>query len=275
MAVEWCRKSALIADDKLLPGLIYSDFVGRAGWARSEGPLGVRQGQAWGEGMALHRIGGFALTGRRRGQCGLSAAYFTCAVALAMACAGSAARAGDYDDPSGSSFSSKVFKAIGLPDPDHPEYEINYSERSPLVVPPNRNLPAPIAGDKPPPNWPQDPDIKKRQEAKKTTVLHPSSDPVMEEGRPLRPDELIAPGNHASASSSSTGIDSKQGKSFLNFDWFHKEEYGTFTGEPPRASLTDPPPGYQTPSPDQPYGIGPDRKPAKASSRNELQEAPK
>jgi hypothetical protein len=24
--------------------------------------------------------------------------------------------------------------------------------------------------------------------------------------------------------------------------------------------LTDPPPGYQTPSPDQPYGIGPDRK---------------
>jgi hypothetical protein len=61
----------------------------------------------------------------------------------------------------------------------------------------------------------------------------------------------------------------------LNFSWFRKEEYGTFTGEPPRASLTDPPPGYQTPSPDQPYGIGPDRKPAKASSRNELQEAPK
>jgi hypothetical protein len=45
----------------------------------------------------------------------------------------------------------------------------------------------------------------------------------------------------------------------LPFDWFKKEEYGTFTGEPPRASLTDPPPGYQTPSPDQPYGIPPDR----------------
>ena len=35
-----------------------------------------------------------------------------------------------------------------------------------------------------------------------------------------------------------------------------------FTGEPARASLTDPPPGYQTPSPDQPYGLGKD-KPAK------------
>ena len=35
-----------------------------------------------------------------------------------------------------------------------------------------------------------------------------------------------------------------------------KEETAKFTGEPPRASLTDPPPGYQTPSPDQPYGLG-------------------
>jgi hypothetical protein len=61
----------------------------------------------------------------------------------------------------------------------------------------------------------------------------------------------------------------------LNFGWFKKEEYGTFTGEPARANLTDPPPGYQTPSPDQPYGIGPDRKPLKASNRNEIMEAPK
>ena len=35
-----------------------------------------------------------------------------------------------------------------------------------------------------------------------------------------------------------------------------KEEAAKFTGEPPRASLTEPPPGYQTPSPDQPYGVG-------------------
>jgi hypothetical protein len=228
--------------------------------------------------MALHRIVGFALTSRCRGLFRGPAAPVACAAALALVCAsGSIARAGDYDDPSGTSFSSKFFKAVGLPDPDHPEYEINYSERSPLVVPPNRNLPPPIATDKPPaPNWPQDPDLKKRQAAKTVTVLHPSSDPAIEEGRPLRPDELIPPGSRSSAAaSSSPGIDNKEGKGFMNFDWFHKEEYGTFTGEPPRASLTDPPPGYQTPSPDQPYGIGPDRTPPKAGSRNDLQEAPK
>ncbi len=226
-----------------------------------------------GEGMALHRIVGFVLTSRNGGQAwrtsaaqiGLAAAF-----AVGMACASaSVAHAGDYDDPSGTSFTSKVFKAIGLPDPDHPEYEINYSERSPLVVPPNRNLPPPIATDKPPvANWPQDPDVKKRQASKKEPV-HVEGDRVIEEGRPLRPDELIPKGNAASSVSSSPGIEPKGGKSLLTFDWFKKEEYGTFTGEPPRASLTDPPPGYQTPSPDQPYGIPPDRKPAKASTLGE------
>ena len=33
-------------------------------------------------------------------------------------------------------------------------------------------------------------------------------------------------------------------------------EDAKFTGERPRASLTDPPAGYQVPSPDQPYGPG-------------------
>ncbi len=232
----------------------------------------VSKGQAWGEGMALHRIVGFVLTDRR-----LAGGPVVCAAALAMACASvSVAHAGDYDDPSGTSFTSKVFKAIGLPDPNHPEYEINYSERSPLVVPPNRNLPAPIATDKPPaPNWPQDADLKKRQAGKTPTRL-PVADPVMEDGRPLRPDELIPPGSRSSAAAStSPGIETKEGNGILSFDWFKKEEYGTFTGEPPRASLTDPPPGYQTPSPDQPYGIPPDRAPAKVSNRNEIQEAPK
>ena len=32
------------------------------------------------------------------------------------------------------------------------------------------------------------------------------------------------------------------------------EGTASFTGEPARASLTEPPPGYQTPSPNQPYG---------------------
>src|SRR5215471_7911314 len=129
------------------------------------------------------------------------------ATAIACACA-SNARAGDYEDPSGTTFTSKVLKAIGLPDPDHPEYEINYSERSPLVVPPNRNLPPPIATDKPPvANWPQDADIKKRQASKKEPG-HVEGDRVTDEGRPLRPDELIPKGK-ASTTCSSPGIEPK------------------------------------------------------------------
>ena len=196
------------------------------------------------------------------------------ATATASACASNAC-AGDYDDPSGRSFGSQILKAIGLPDPDHPEYEINYSERSPLVVPPNRNLPAPISAEPPAPNWPQDPDIKKRQAAKsEKTILRANGDPVMDEGRPLRPDELIPKGSGSSAASNSPGIEPKH-NSLFSFDWFRKEEYGTFTGEPPRANLTDPPPGYQTPSPDQLYGISPDRKPSKPTTRNDLMESPK
>jgi hypothetical protein len=36
-------------------------------------------------------------------------------------------------------------------------------------------------------------------------------------------------------------------------------EYVTFTGEPPRSTLIEPPRGYRTPSPNQPYGVGPEK----------------
>ena len=36
-----------------------------------------------------------------------------------------------------------------------------------------------------------------------------------------------------------------------------KPEVATFTQEPTRSDLTQPPPGYQTPSPSHPYGITP------------------
>ncbi len=48
----------------------------------------------------------------------------------------SAARAGDDDDPN-ESFTDKFLRTLGLKNPGSTEYEINYSERSPLVVPPN------------------------------------------------------------------------------------------------------------------------------------------
>ena len=42
------------------------------------------------------------------------------------------------------------------------------------------------------------------------------------------------------------------------------DDVARFTGEPPRTSLTEPPPGYQTPSPDQPYGVTDQAKAPKA-----------
>jgi hypothetical protein len=39
--------------------------------------------------------------------------------------------------------------------------------------------------------------------------------------------------------------------------WGKWEEVGKFNGEPPRASLADPPAGYLTPSPAAPYGVTP------------------
>jgi hypothetical protein len=230
--------------------------------------------------MPLHRAIGRAVIGRHTGNGGRWSAIYVTAIHIALGavlaaatvCAcGSVARAGDYDDPSGGSFGTKVLRAIGLPDTDNPDYEINYSERSPLVVPPNRSLPAPIATDRPPvANWPKDPDVQKRQSAKDEKVV-PHGDRVIEEGRPLRPDELIPKGSRASATSTSGGIEPKK-SGLLNFDWFKKEEYGTFTGEPPRANLTDPPPGYQTPSPDQPYGVAPERKAYKPKTLGERME---
>ena len=43
---------------------------------------------------------------------------------------------------------------------------IEYRERSPLVVPPKLDLPPPASADaKDAPNWPKDPDEKRRKEA--------------------------------------------------------------------------------------------------------------
>jgi hypothetical protein len=53
-----------------------------------------------------------------------------------------------------------------------------------------------------------------------------------------------------------------------------KAESAQFTSEPPRTSMTAPPPGYQTPSPDAPYGVGP-KDNRKASTVVDRAEAPR
>ena len=87
------------------------------------------------------------MTGGRkdRGTKFLQIALFG-AVAAFVACGCcSAARAGD-DDVQNKTFGDKVMDAIGLHNPFDTQYEINYGERSPLVVPPTRDLPSRLLG---------------------------------------------------------------------------------------------------------------------------------
>ena len=89
------------------------------------------------------------------------------------------------------------------------------------------------------------------------------------EQNPLRPDQLTPGGNPRTAARRSDGdansatpgdrLSAKRAEPEDQYLEQHVRQQGRrgrqFTGEPPRASLTEPPPGYQTPSPDQPYGL--------------------
>jgi hypothetical protein len=163
-----------------------------------------------------------------------------------------------------------IVRGLGLQDPNAPA--IDYRERSPLVVPPSRDLPPPQTRAKSPdPAWPKDPDVaraNKAREAKRkpATNLAGSENHL----RPITPEELER-GRAASTSTGSNapapGSDPERkmlpselgyfGGLFSGRAWgfgAYRDEVGTFTAEPPRQELTAPPPGYQTPSPDHPYG---------------------
>jgi hypothetical protein len=157
------------------------------------------------------------------------------------------ARAGD-DDPD-ESFFSKFMRGIGVKRSGVDTSGIDYTERAPLVVPPTRDLPAPGAAPAPVADWPQNPAVKPHKHAR---AKAPPSTPV--------PNAAAAT---ADPNASAAQAGQEPPKSGFSLNWFNKEEYAKFGGEPPRQDLTDPPAGYRTPSPEQPYGIGPDKKQAK------------
>lgn len=167
----------------------------------------------------------------------LRAALGVVFIGLVMGLHSTMARAGD-DSDSNESFFSKFMRTIGVKRSAVDTSGIQYTERPPLVVPPTRDLPPPASGPPPAADWPQDPaQLHKRAKAKSGVVPGTA---VQTPNPPFEKKPWYNP----------TG-------------WFNKEEYGTFAGEPVRTDLTDPPAGYRIPSPDQPYGIGPDKKEAK------------
>jgi hypothetical protein len=202
-------------------------------------------------------------------------------------------RAGDDSVPIDTKIFRSILEGIGLRKDGE---AINYQERSPLVIPPGNALPPPERSDAvvaKNPAWPVDPDVKRRQEeaALERDQNKLNADETLRHDQSvLRPDELT-PGPKprvtrrtdpdAIASSPGVGgnplppseLGTKKNIFSRLFGGSNDDEPTKFTGEPPRASLTAPPPGYQTPSPDQPYGIITKEK-AKATNYTETHGLP-
>jgi hypothetical protein len=221
-------------------------------------------------------------TPRRGAAAGTLVMTRTFALALALAMASSAGSAFAAEDDEDVPLDTKLFrqfmKDLGL---SRDGEGIEYRERAPLVVPPSRNLPPPRsdAAVTSNPAWPKDPDVNKRkaEAVKKKQPNKTAAEAAEAEARPLSRSELergrTAPGTQtgtvvkdadAEASrplrSDELGSKSLFSNMFSSAPWADKTETGTFTSEPARDNLTAPPPGYQTPSPNQPYGLSPQDK---------------
>jgi hypothetical protein len=196
------------------------------------------------------------------------------ALGVGLVIATGAARAQEDEDDK--TFEEKIIEGImaGIGGTNMDNRGIDYRERSPLVVPPRIDLPPPVAAtsEVKDPNWPKDPD-----EARRKAVIarrkKENKDPV-EAARILSPSELNAAKTAPPVRTNNDPVqpgDSVQNPilspSQLGFDGFNsklsglfggnKAEAAPFTGEPTRDALTQPPAGYQTPSPNFAYGTGP------------------
>ena len=204
-------------------------------------------------------------TRRRRAA---AAAAVALALAMALGTGGAFAQDDEEDVPLDTKLFRQLMKDIGL---QRNGEGIDYRERAPLVVPPSRDLPPPVSETPVTanPSWPKDPDVARRkaEAAAKKKPSKTAAETMDAEGRPLSRSELDRGKIDGPAGGSQTPEESARpmkpselgAKSFFKdmFSSFsNEEEKGTFTGEPVRESLTAPPPGYQTPSPDQPYGLG-------------------
>jgi hypothetical protein len=216
------------------------------------------------------------MSGQHSGRLARMACGCALACLLGVAAAGPASAEDD--------FFSSVMHGLGLR--NGTESGIDYRERSPLVIPPKRELPAPErASVESNPAWPVDPEIKAKKESAELESTGNSSQAIEDNSRPLRPDQLT-PGRKFSKKSNARGNGSvannnpgdnesgrvlrpsELGSNSTLWGMFKggpgtEDEIGKFTTEPPRASLTDPPSGYQTPSAAAPYGLGKDRTPIK------------
>lgn len=191
---------------------------------------------------------------------------------VVVTCAPGSARAQDDEESSIWNLNERVVKsfmgALGLRDGSEPG--LDYRERSPLVVPPSRNLPPPETTAAPAnPAWPADPDQQRRGAARTKSKKFLTG--TNEDSRALTRSELDPAGAAAARRRGSSGTgaggnDHQMLPSELGYGGglfslkalgfgSGTDEVGTFKQEPPRTNLSAPPSGYQTPSPTEPYGV--------------------
>jgi hypothetical protein len=212
---------------------------------------------------------------------GRAALAATIGMAVVIGSAGTFARAADDDDDAllDTKILRGIMKGLGM---RKEEASIDYRERSPLVLPPGKELqslptPESDARAKKTAGWPDDPDIKavkQRKDAERDRK--PYTEGV--DDRPLLPSQYENPtrvkrdnasgGSVEDASRPSTQAE-LGAKSLFSKIWGPKDEFATFVAEPPRGSLIDPPPGYRTPSPNQPFGVGKTKGDYKSVDRQE------
>ncbi|UPK40670.1 hypothetical protein IVB18_43390 [Bradyrhizobium sp. 186] len=197
------------------------------------------------------------------------------ALGIGLVMSAGAARAGDDDDDD-MTFEEKLIdnlmSGIGAKSMEKPGIE--YRERSPLVVPPKLDLPPPAETQaKAAPNWPKDPDEKRRKEAIAARKKAVKATENWQAAQPLTPAEMkagqtaaaprtnndpIQPGTNGNPSLMPAEL-GYSGGLWNMMKGGNSSESKSFTTEPPRQSLVEPPAGYQTPSPNYAYGSGPDK----------------
>jgi hypothetical protein len=229
-----------------------------------------------------------ATNGRRPIRRHLIASSFAALLVIAGGI-GQALAQDDEDELPDTKFFKSMLRGFGLRNGQE-SGGINYQERPPLVVPPTRDLPPPQSGDIAARNaaWPKDQDETRRREAAARRKKDGRPFSWDDLGRQMRPDELnkraATAKDEALRKRSADTVDAAQrqykpselgytGGLFGDFKGFftgnNKDETVPFEAEPPRASLTDPPIGYRSPSPAQPYGLRADSSKAKPITQEE------
>jgi len=208
---------------------------------------------------------------------GLIASVCGALVALGSVGAVKAQQAEDDDD----SFEQRIIKGIlgGLGVDVGNKRGIEYRERSPLVIPPSLDLPPPDQADASArnPAWPREQTRKKTAVQAKPQIYATPDDPgtssrmspaEMRRGTNTNAQRVTDPSKSGSQEDPDIGRPLRPNElgssSILNWRALtgsYANETAKFEGEPSRGQLTQPPPGYQTPSGNQPYGTVSDTGP--------------